>query len=78
MQEQILYLYTILENRNLKKIITNSILFIHYFLQTMINKTIHILTFNQYTINNLTTLIKTTCVSEKKLQKISISSLTFL
>jgi hypothetical protein len=46
-----------LENGDLKKVIMNDISFIHCFLQTTINKTIHTLISNQYTINNLATLI---------------------
>jgi hypothetical protein len=46
-----------LENGELEKVTMNSISFIHCFLQTTINKTIHTLIFNQYTTNDLATLI---------------------
>jgi hypothetical protein len=61
-QGQILYLHAILENRELEKVILNGISFIHYFFQTTINKAIQMLTFNQYTTNDFSTLITVTVV----------------
>jgi hypothetical protein len=61
-QGQTLYLHTILENRDLEKVIANSISFIHHSLQTTINKAICTLTSNQHTINDLATLISATDV----------------
>jgi hypothetical protein len=58
-QGQTLYLYAMLENGDLEKVILNGISFIHRSLQTIINKAIQTLTSDQYTANNLSTLITT-------------------
>jgi hypothetical protein len=59
-QGQTLYLYAMLENGDLEKVIVNSISFIHCSLQTTINKVIQTLMSNQRTTNNLSTLILAT------------------
>jgi hypothetical protein len=59
-QGQILYLHAMLENGDLEKVIVNSISFIHCSLQTTINKMIQMLTSNQRTVNDLSTLILAT------------------
>jgi hypothetical protein len=59
-QGQTLYLYAMPENGELEKVILNSISFIHCSLQTTINKAIQMLTSDQHTVNNLSTLITVT------------------